>query len=146
MSLSNVELGKWVEGHHRVSQEGKNGELVHVYAIAGPPVFGGDPGRWDFDIEFPIWGVTFILKGYVDLTTLEIDATFSVRIPIIGTFKLAEVKGNLKDGVSVSFGISGILSGKATFYVRDGWIWVDLSAEIFGTTYGPVSIKLIPLP
>ncbi|KAI0263241.1 hypothetical protein BC834DRAFT_827767, partial [Gloeopeniophorella convolvens] len=86
------------------------------------------------------------LKGYIDLSTLEIDATFSVKIPIVGTYKLAEVKGNLKDGVSVTFGIPWVISGTARFYVRDGWLWVDLSAEIFGTTYGPVSIKLIPLP
>lgn len=86
------------------------------------------------------------LSGYIDLASLEISARLSVRIPIIGTYQLAEVKGNLKDGVSVQFGISGILSGKATFFIRDGWLTLDLSATVFGSTYGPISIRLLPLP
>lgn len=73
------------------------------------------------------------------------DATFAVRVPIIGEFTLGNVKGNLNDGIKITFGIA-ILSGSATFYVKDGWIWVDLSATVFGSEYGPISIKLLPLP
>ncbi|KAI0263228.1 hypothetical protein BC834DRAFT_888118 [Gloeopeniophorella convolvens] len=74
------------------------------------------------------------------------DAFLSARFPLIENLPLAEVKGNLKDGIKVTFDISGILSGSATFYVRDGWVWIDLSATVFGTTYGPISVKLFPLP
>ncbi|KAI0297025.1 hypothetical protein B0F90DRAFT_1742452, partial [Multifurca ochricompacta] len=52
-------------------------------------------------------------------------------------------KGNLKDGVEVSFGIS-VLKGTARFYINGGWLWVDLSATVFGTVYGPLKVKLIP--
>ncbi|KAH9959369.1 hypothetical protein BJV74DRAFT_788840, partial [Russula compacta] len=86
------------------------------------------------------------LKGSINLSTLSISATFSVRVPILGTFTLANLNGNLNDGVSVTFGVSGILSGTAKFYVKDKWLYVDLSATVFGTTYGPISIGLIPLP
>ncbi|KAI0293862.1 hypothetical protein B0F90DRAFT_1642157 [Multifurca ochricompacta] len=85
------------------------------------------------------------LKGYVDKSTLEIDAAFSVKVPIIGSFQLAQVKGNLQDGVKVTFGVS-ILHGDARFYYSAGWIYLDLSATVFGTVYGPLTIKLIPLP
>ncbi|KAI0297056.1 hypothetical protein B0F90DRAFT_1635174, partial [Multifurca ochricompacta] len=85
------------------------------------------------------------LKGYIDVGTFEINAEFSVKVPILGTYRLATVKGNLKDGVEVSFGIA-VLKGTARFYINSGWLWVDLSATVFGTTYGPLKVKLIPLP
>ncbi|KAI0741035.1 hypothetical protein C8Q76DRAFT_822774 [Earliella scabrosa] len=143
---STVDLPKLLEGHHSQHQA-RTGEIIHVYAIAGPPVFGdAKENQWNFNIEIPLWGVTFILSGYVDLFSLAIDATFSVKIPIVGSIKLAEVKGNLRDGVTVNFGISGVLSGEARFYVNDRWLYVDLSATVFGTHHGPVTIRLIPLP
>ena len=73
------------------------------------------------------------------------NATLSVEVPIVGTVRLAEVRGNLRDGVTVSFGVS-FLHGDARFYLRDGWLYVDLSATVFGTHHGPVSIPLIPIP
>ncbi|KAI0263240.1 hypothetical protein BC834DRAFT_888187, partial [Gloeopeniophorella convolvens] len=73
------------------------------------------------------------------------DAFLSAKSPF-GELRLAEVKGNLKDGIKVTFDIPGILSGTATFYVRDGWVWIDLSVTVFGKTYGPISVKLLPLP
>ena len=31
-----------------------------MYAIAGPPVYGSPNDRsWDFNIEVPLWGVTW---------------------------------------------------------------------------------------
>ncbi|KAI0298182.1 hypothetical protein B0F90DRAFT_834382 [Multifurca ochricompacta] len=101
-----------------------HGETIHVYAIAGPPVYSdGDSDRIDFDIELPLWGVTWVLKGYVIKSTLEIDAAFSVKVPIIGSFQLAQVKGNLQDGVKVTFGVS-ILHGDARFIIPlVGFMW-----------------------
>ncbi|KAI0295583.1 hypothetical protein B0F90DRAFT_1143885 [Multifurca ochricompacta] len=139
-------LKQWLVGHHNSYEHEKTGELIHVYAIAGPPVYAeGDSDRIDFDIEVPLWGVTWILKGYVEKSTLEIDAAFSVKIPIIGTYQLAKVKGNITDGVKVTFGVS-VVRGDARFYYSNGWIYVDLSATVFGKVYGRVTIKLIPLP
>ncbi|KAI0293863.1 hypothetical protein B0F90DRAFT_1670710 [Multifurca ochricompacta] len=130
---SNIGLKQWLVGHHNSYEHEVTGETIHVYAIAGPPVYSdGDSDRIDFDIELPLWGVTWVLKGYVIKSTLAIDAAFSVKVPIIGSFQLAQVKGNLQDGVK--------------FYYSAGWIYVDLSATVFGTVYGPLTIKLIPLP
>ncbi|KAI0298181.1 hypothetical protein B0F90DRAFT_1952562 [Multifurca ochricompacta] len=143
---SNIGLKQWLVGHHNSYEHEVTGETIHVYAIAGPPVYSdGDSDRIDFDIELPLWGVTWVLKGYVIKSTLEIDAAFSVKVPIIGSFQLAQVKGNLQDGVKVTFGVS-ILHGDARFYYSAGWIYVDLSATVFGKVYGPLTIKLIPLP
>ncbi|KAI0294063.1 hypothetical protein B0F90DRAFT_1928022 [Multifurca ochricompacta] len=70
---------QWPAGHHNSYEHEKTGQLIHVYAIAGPPVYAeGDSDRIDFDIE---------LKGYVEKSTLEINAAFSVKIPIIGTYQ-----------------------------------------------------------
>ncbi|KAI0298151.1 hypothetical protein B0F90DRAFT_1632935, partial [Multifurca ochricompacta] len=85
------------------------------------------------------------LKGYANKSTFEIDGTFSVKIPIIGSFQLGQVKGNLQDGVKVTFGVS-VVHGDARFYYLSGWIYVDLAATVFGTDYGPITIKLIQFP
>ncbi|KAI0295584.1 hypothetical protein B0F90DRAFT_1919298 [Multifurca ochricompacta] len=104
---SDVALKQWLVGHLNSYKHKKTGELIHVYAIAGPPVYAeGDSDRIDFDIE---------LKGYAEKSTLEIDAAFSVKIPIIGTYQLAKVKGNITDGVKVTFGVS-VVRGDARFY------------------------------
>ncbi|KAI0297032.1 hypothetical protein B0F90DRAFT_1742527 [Multifurca ochricompacta] len=140
-------LEKWIEGHHHQYEDPVTAEIIHVYAIAGAPVFHNDTKvpHYDIDIEFPLWGVVWILRGYIDHSTLEIDGELAVRLPIIGTFTLAAVKGNLKDGVKATFGIS-VLNGDARFYASGGWLWIDLSATIFGATLGPLTIKLIPVP
>ena len=80
------------------------------------------------------------------MDTLSIDAIFTAKISFLPTFTLGQVKGSLKDGVSIEFGINGTLSGKATFYAKNGWLVVDLSATVLGTSYGPLTIELIPLP
>lgn len=86
------------------------------------------------------------MKGYIDLTTKEIDAALFVKIPLFPEIKLAEVKGNLQDGVTVSFSIlDGKISGSATFYIKDKWLWVKLSVTIFGKKYSG-DWRLIPLP
>ncbi|KAI0299752.1 hypothetical protein B0F90DRAFT_1630700, partial [Multifurca ochricompacta] len=81
----------------------------------------------------------------LDIGTLEINAEFSVRLPVLAAIRLAEVRGNLRDGVKVSFDIS-VLKGDARFYVSGGWLWVDLSARVFMAIHGPLKVKLIPLP
>lgn len=85
------------------------------------------------------------LNGYVDLSTLKIDATFSVHIPIIGTHQIAGVNGNLKEGVKVSFALSHVLSGSAKFYLKNKWLFLDLDAKVFGHNES-ISFHLIPLP
>ncbi len=69
-----------------------------------------------------------------------------MRVPILGTYTLGQINGNLNTGVSLSFGISGIISGEVRVYAKGGWLWIDLTATILGSKYGPLSIKLIPIP
>ncbi|KAI0741034.1 hypothetical protein C8Q76DRAFT_709867 [Earliella scabrosa] len=119
-----IDIHKLLEGHHRQYQA-RTGETIHVYAIAGPPVFGdAKENQWNTYAELE--RVLVQLSGSVDLFSLEINATLSVEVPIVGTVRLAEVRGN--------------------FYLREGWLYVDLSATVFGTHHGPVSIPLIPIP
>ncbi|KAI0293157.1 hypothetical protein B0F90DRAFT_1670921 [Multifurca ochricompacta] len=135
---SNIGLKQWLVGHHNSYEHEVTGETIHVYAIAGPPVYSnGDSDRIDFDIELPLWGVTWVLKGYVIKSTLAIDAAFSVKVPIIGSFQLAQVKGNLQDGVKVTFGVSFCMEMPGSIIPLVGFMW---------TFYGPLTIKLIPLP
>jgi len=101
---------------------------------------------YDFDVEFGLGGVTFIERGSVDPATCNISSTLSARIPIVGTFQLANLNGNLVDGVTSTFGISGVLSGTIKDYYNNGYLTADITATIFGSAYGPTTIKLLPLP
>ncbi|KAI0247199.1 hypothetical protein BJV78DRAFT_1085132, partial [Lactifluus subvellereus] len=67
------------------------------------------------------------LQGLIDLSTLIIDATLSIHLPILGTTRLISVKGPLTgNGVRVSFNI-GIVKGDARFYAVDRWLWVQMT-------------------
>ncbi|KAI0298152.1 hypothetical protein B0F90DRAFT_1938367 [Multifurca ochricompacta] len=49
---SNIGLKQWLVGHHNSYEHEVTGETIHVYAIAGPPVYAdGDSNQNDFDIE-----------------------------------------------------------------------------------------------
>ncbi|KAH9970068.1 hypothetical protein BJV74DRAFT_264428 [Russula compacta] len=144
VSLADVPL--LLEGHHsEVIDEVSNKDTVHVFAITGAPTFDAAGKKWDFHIEFSFLGLVWILQGWIDLTTLAISATLSVRIPIVGTHQIASVNGSLKSGITVSFGVPKVLSGSAKFYAKDKWLYVDLSATVFGKK-GSITIKLIPIP
>lgn len=118
-----------------------------MFAVAGPPVFGDiDSRRWDFTVEIPIGPVGSIVSGYIDLETLTVDAEYSARIPVTGTITLSHIKGNLIDGISTTFGVSGVLSGTNRLYLKGKTLYLDLSETTFGTTYGPYTIKLFDIP
>ncbi|KAJ6601891.1 hypothetical protein DFH09DRAFT_1355155 [Mycena vulgaris] len=138
------DVDKLIDGHH-YSSKASDGEEVHVYAVAGPPIFGSaDPGRYDFNIEFPLWGVTWLLNGYMD-AALAMNATLSVRVPIMGTFQQTDVKGNLAAGIAVTFSTS-MVNGNAKFHISNKWLYINLSAVVFGAAHGPLDFQLIPLP
>jgi len=137
--------------HHRVHRDEKSGKEVHIFAIGGPPVFETDDdddsaNAYDFNISIPVGPVVFILTGTINTITLSIQATFKVQIPFLGTYTLGQINGNLITGIILKFGISGIVSGTAKFYAKGGWLWMDLSASILGSSYGPLSVQLIPIP
>ncbi|KAK7026030.1 hypothetical protein VNI00_015748 [Paramarasmius palmivorus] len=138
---------EWHKDHHRAIEVPRDGgsETYHVFAIAGPPVFGDVKGRYNIDIEIPIGPIILELKGYIDLGNLDADIYAYIKVPIFGTYQVGELKGNLKTGISISVGIPGILSGTITLYAKDGWLWIKFSLTIFGKTY-TAEFKLIPIP
>lgn len=85
------------------------------------------------------------LNGFTDLSTLKFDATLSDHIPIIGTHQIAEVKGDLKGGITVKFNLDKVLSGSATFTLKDKWLYVELNAKVFGREE-KITFHLIPIP
>jgi len=73
------------------------------------------------------------LKGYIDLSSLAINAGLYVKIPLFPDIFLAGVAGNLKDGVTVSFNAVGVISGSARFYLKNTFdLWVHLQVSVFG--------------
>ncbi|KAH9966988.1 hypothetical protein BJV74DRAFT_954323 [Russula compacta] len=148
VQLANVDVPTLIGGHHNLVKDAKSGQTVHVYAIGGSPVFGNPGKRFDFYVEFNVNGVTFILTGYVDLSSskLTISATLSVRIGFL-VYTLATISGDLGSGssITISFNIAGVISGTLKIYFKDGWVWIDLTVTVYGTTVS-VSIQLFPLP
>ncbi|KAF7335543.1 hypothetical protein MVEN_02208200 [Mycena venus] len=142
MALQTSDIEKFLSDNYS-SSKASDGEEVHVYTVGG--VDSSNPDRHNYDVNVPLWGVTWILKGYVD-TKLAMDATFSIKVPILPTIKLADVKGNLADGIAVAFNVSGVVNGQAKFYTSDKWVYINLAATVFGTAHGPVDFKLFPLP
>ncbi|KAH9970066.1 hypothetical protein BJV74DRAFT_799326 [Russula compacta] len=132
--VSLADVPALLEGHHHeVQDEVSKKDIIHVFAITGAPVFG-TPERSGTFISS---GASWDSSG---------SATLSVRIPIIGTFQIASVNGNLQHSVSVTFSIPSILSGSARFYlVNNKWLCVDLSATVFEKK-GSITISLIPIP
>ncbi|KAJ6571340.1 hypothetical protein B0H19DRAFT_935621 [Mycena capillaripes] len=76
---------------------------------------------------------------------LAMDAAFYAKVPILPMLKLTEVKGNLADGIAVAFNNS-LVNGKARFYISDKWVYINLSATVFGKAHGPLDFELFPLP
>jgi len=154
-SLANVErqaanLSLPLGRHHRVVRDEKSGKEVHVFAIAGPPVFETDDddsaNAYDFNINIPIGPVIFYLTGSINTSTLTIGSIFSVQVPFYGTYTLGWLGGSLITSVFFSFKVSGILVGAVKVYSKNGWLWMDVDVSIFGTEYGPMSLQLIPIP
>jgi hypothetical protein len=65
-------------------------------------------------------------------------------VPLLPAVKLGTLKGNLTDGISITVGAKGILSGSLTLFVADGWVRLGFGLDIFGKNYS-ADIKVIPL-
>ncbi|KAG8921170.1 hypothetical protein FRC02_000409, partial [Tulasnella sp. 418] len=133
-----AQLKSWIDGHHREV------DGVHVFAIAGPPPFGESDNRWDIDIEIPIGPVILQLVGYIDLSTLDVDIAAYVKIPGLPALKVGELKGNLNDGIEISFDLV-IIKGSLRLYIKDKCLWLAYELTVFGTTWSG-DIELICLP
>ncbi|KIJ36114.1 hypothetical protein M422DRAFT_51183 [Sphaerobolus stellatus SS14] len=57
-------------GHHQVFKDQSSGTDIHVFSFAGPPIYTqSDDNTWEFNSEFPVGPVTFLLRGSLDLDT-----------------------------------------------------------------------------
>ncbi|KAJ7624777.1 hypothetical protein FB45DRAFT_86758 [Roridomyces roridus] len=149
-SGADVGASEWIAGQDDSSDApSANGTVEHIQASSIPD--HSNPSRLGIDIQLPLWDFTWILKGWIDRSTLEMEATFSIKVASRSPYPLAQVKGNLKRGIPISFGIRHIVSGKANFYLTGDWssgLWLNvaLSASAFGVDHGPAVVPLLELP
>ncbi|KAI0247193.1 hypothetical protein BJV78DRAFT_951763 [Lactifluus subvellereus] len=145
-------LDEWLHRHHHIVHglEAGDGDPVHVFAQANGPIFGHSKW-WHFTVHWLFWSFSWGLQGLIDLSTLIIDATLSIHLPILGTTRLISVKGPLTgNGVRVSFNI-GIVKGDARFYAVDRWLWVQMTVtELVHRPTPPVpatrTVRLLHIP
>ena len=71
---------------------------------------------------------------------MGIDAI--IHVPIWGTRKAGEFKGNLKDGIDTTMALTGIVSGPTRLYIQSGHIWIHFVLKIINKTYAAA----FPLP
>lgn len=70
-----------------------------------------------------------------------------VKVPIFPAIQVAELKGNLHDGIKATLGSNYIVSGTVTIGLDDtNWITLSCSITIFGVAYEIGTLQLVPLP
>ncbi|KAH9970661.1 hypothetical protein BJV74DRAFT_889532 [Russula compacta] len=146
VQLSRVDLPHLIGGHHNLVKDAKSGEDIHVYAITGPPVFGGPSERIDFYIQWTHRGVTYTLYGYIDYSKskVEICVTLTASFGPF-TYTLVTICVDFSGGsITVKIDVRGI-TGTLKIFIKDGWLWIELCVTI-GDTTTCIIINLIPLP
>jgi len=113
-----VEL--WLKEHHK--PDGTFVEVEQLNKAAG-------------DISFQ-WGIgPFVAKGTINIIDLSIYVEIGVTVPFIGYVKITSVKGNLKEGVTISFDVA-VASGSVTFFLRNGnELWIRYKFSALGASY-----------
>ncbi|EEB94256.1 hypothetical protein MPER_06955 [Moniliophthora perniciosa FA553] len=85
------------------------------------------------------------LVGIIDVSSLETDIGAFINMPTIPDIHISNFKGNLNDGITIEAGISGVVSGRTTLFLKDGWKFISFTLDIFGQQYD-AEFKVIPLP
>ncbi|KAI0692919.1 hypothetical protein C8T65DRAFT_744934 [Cerioporus squamosus] len=134
IALKDGALEKWLGGHHIVvtDSDKRDGVEYHAFVIGGNPV-AGPKERYDFQADIPIGPIILQLVGFIDTSTLDADITLYVKVPLLPAIKVAEVKGNLRDGIIFTINIPGVASGSVKVYIADDkWLHVKFTLTIFG--------------
>ncbi|RPD53723.1 hypothetical protein L226DRAFT_531392 [Lentinus tigrinus ALCF2SS1-7] len=142
-----VPVGKWLERHHVVYDEKRSGKTYHAFVQGGYPLVGPDPkASYDIEVDVPLGPVILQLRGSINTSTLEADIGLYVKVPFLPAIKLGELSGNLRDGITISVGVPGILEGSVTLYISDdNWLHIKFTLTIFGEEYS-ADIALFPIP
>ncbi|KAF7296872.1 hypothetical protein MIND_00918500 [Mycena indigotica] len=103
--------------------------------------------RRDFETPIPIGGSnsSFLLKGSISET--ELDAELLADLPLLGKVTLTHIRGDVRDGLAThnSFNV-GLWSGTVECTIHDDWLFVALTAGMFGQSIGPVKVRLFYIP
>ena len=68
----------------------------------------------------------------IDLSTLYISAGVYVIAPFLPDVYIGGVSGNLRDGVKLEVGVSGVASGSITFHLLNSWeLWANVELWTF---------------
>ncbi|KAF7335561.1 hypothetical protein MVEN_02210100 [Mycena venus] len=138
MALQTSDLEKFVNDNLDLSKA-SDSEEVHVMTARDVDY------PFIFDVNVPLGGAgAWALRGSVD-ANLAMDAQLFYKNPILSPIAVADVKGNLADGIAVVFNTAGV-KGQAKVYTSDKWVYINLAATTVGGTYGPSDFKLFPLP
>ncbi|MFF9887639.1 MULTISPECIES: hypothetical protein [Streptomyces] len=138
-------LGTWLEGHHRVEgpSDATGGEELHIYAkyASGGPVYGESAGYDQFestertsivDVTVPLHGALALeLRTETDPETGGLSCRLGCAVPFHSPVRLGEAKGNLNDGVSMSFDYE-VARGRVTVYVKNAWVWLRYDGKAMG--------------
>jgi len=143
-------LEEWLAGHHTSNNPVIGAAEYHVFAVTGFPTFGnGSKDHWDVQIGVPIGPVVLELGGYVSILSLNCDISAHVKFPLIPSVAVGALKGELLRGITIE-PITSNFEGSITLNVKDKWLCIKFSIQVFGKTYvhDPWSreVKLIPIP
>jgi hypothetical protein len=159
-----IALVQMENSYHLTIPATENQDEVHIFSIVGNPIYGTDK-RHKVYIAIPIGPVQLIvstefyirtffllvvqLDGYVDFVNLEVDIKVYIKLPIVPRIKIAEFKGNLKDGITVAVSAGGIIKGSLTLFVQNyegrKWIWIHVEVTVYKKTFN-FETRVIPFP
>ncbi|KZP30665.1 hypothetical protein FIBSPDRAFT_945599 [Athelia psychrophila] len=139
-------IGGWLERNHKtIEKDEKNSETYHVFIIQEKSLLkSANDTKLDIAVNIPIGPVILQFTGWVDTATFDVLIDVDVKIPFLPAVRIGELKGNLKAGISITFGVAGI-TGEITLYLQGQCIFVSFTLTVFSKKYTG-NFKLFCLP
>ncbi|KAH9983695.1 hypothetical protein BJV74DRAFT_797292 [Russula compacta] len=96
----------------------------------------------NFDKTVEYAGHSWTIKGTFDTAAYSLNASVHVGFPI-GLFVSPDLSGSLRAlTLGVFYKVTEKTHGSATFYIKDGELYVDLEATTDGKHYDPLTVNL----
>ncbi|KAI0818957.1 hypothetical protein BC629DRAFT_1465523 [Irpex lacteus] len=122
--------------HHRHNVARSGFPESHVYALISTSPYIKNKNSKEIDVVIPIGPVQIILQGQADFASLNVDMNVYLKIPFLPQIPMGGFKGNLNDGITISVGVKGILSGSLTLYINEERVLhLRGELEIYTKTY-----------